>query len=277
MAPERNILGIGNTKMPRRDAAAICWSATINNPNRALLDTWLQWLQEEADKWVFQLEEGEEGTPHFQMAVRWKTKKRLSTIKNMEEARGLDLGHWEKAKEWEALVKYCQKNEGRLAGPWLHGVPRIRERKALPEAAGWQKEVLDMVMMEPDDRTVHWWWSDEGAIGKTTMCKILVRHHGAILVNGRTCDMACALNSYVQKWDNGPPIVVVNLSRGQGNRLSYGGLEGIKDGLLFSSKYESTQIDIDSPHVFVFANEPPRYGELSEDRWDVRKVEAFNR
>ena len=70
-----------------------------------------------------------------------------------------------------------------------------------------------------------------------------------------------------------PKILILNLARSRGARLDYGGLEEIKDGHFFSSKYESGQCIFSPPHVVVFANSPPLDGELSEDRLVVHEIE----
>ena len=46
-------------------------------------------------------------------------------------------------------------------------------------------------------------------------------------------------------------------------------MEAIKNGCFFSGKYESGMVRFNSPHILVFANEPPERTKLSQDRWCV--------
>lgn len=90
------------------------WCATINN--YTALDI--------PDKWpdvhycIWQAEEGEgENTPHLQIYVVFKTRKRFSTVKKLHPQ-----AHWEYRKGSHQQAKdYCQKTDTRIAGPWTKG------------------------------------------------------------------------------------------------------------------------------------------------------------
>uniref|UniRef100_UPI004049B2EE hypothetical protein n=7 Tax=Pseudomonadati TaxID=3379134 RepID=UPI004049B2EE len=60
-----------------------------------------------------------------------------------------------------------------------------------------------------------------------------------------------------------------DIPRSQLDYLSYTGIEEVKNGCFFSSKYESEMVLYNSPHIIVFANEEPTYHKLSSDRWNV--------
>ena len=49
----------------------------------------------------------------------------------------------------------------------------------------------------------------------------------------------------------------------------YGVIEEIKDGLIYSGKYEGGFANIEHPHVIVMCNFPPDYSKLTGDRWNV--------
>lgn len=74
--------------------------------------------------------------------------------------------------------------------------------------------------------------------------------------------------------DAGNPLelVVIDIPRCNENKVSYQAIEDLKNGMLFSTKYESAMCVFDAPHVLVFANFPPERAKLSADRWDVRHV-----
>ena len=56
--------------------------------------------------------------------------------------------------------------------------------------------------------------------------------------------------------------------------INYEMLEGIKDGELFSSKYDSQRIKVKTPNiVMVFSNDEPNTGKLAKDRWKLFCIE----
>lgn len=128
----------------------------------------------------------------------------------------------------------------------------------------WQAQLEEIAMQEPDDRTIHWYWSKKGKDGKSFMATYFLRNHGAtVLSNGKCADIAYLLDS--------PKIVIFDISRERSEQqnfeqVNFGVMEDIKNGRIFSPKYESTIKCFDSPHLIVFANAPCPYGKFSEDR-----------
>lgn len=76
----------------------------------------------------------------------------------------------------------------------------------------------------------------------------------------------------VVKTKRPPKIVILNLSRQSEGAFSYASVESIKDGLVFSGKYEGGSKLFPRPHVIVFANWNPDLSKLSLDRWDIRTL-----
>lgn len=64
----------------------------------------------------------------------------------------------------------------------------------------------------------------------------------------------------------------MNLSRQAEGAFSYASVETIKDGLVFSGKYEGGTRLYARPHVIIFANWLPDMTKLSLDRWDIRTL-----
>jgi len=57
---------------------------------------------------------------------------------------------------------------------------------------------------------------------------------------------------------------------------TYSVMEQIKNGYIVNTKYQ-TKVTLQPPaHVWVFANQPPRYAALSTDRWKVWTIAADN-
>lgn len=96
------------------------WCFTLNNPTINEID--LQHALEDlgADYIVFQLEEGEAGTPHYQGFVCFSSKKRLTSLANQIEG----APHWEIARGTVSQNRtYCTKEEGRIGEPTEWGTP----------------------------------------------------------------------------------------------------------------------------------------------------------
>jgi hypothetical protein len=68
-------------------------------------------------------------------------------------------------------------------------------------------------------------------------------------------------------------LVICDVPRAAGNFVNYGALEQVKNGLFFSSKYESEMAVFNPPHVICFANSKPK--EMA--RWRLGHRESLGR
>ncbi len=133
----------------------------------------------------------------------------------------------------------------------------------------WQSELLQILKTEPDDRTINfvvdvtgnqgkswfadWYW-DKNEIGTQ------------IMQPGKVADMAYNL---IEK----PKVVFMDCPRSkQGEYIQYDFLEHMKNGLVFSPKYDSRTKRFKPPHVVVFMNEEPDRTKLSADRYNVIQI-----
>jgi len=75
---------------------------------------------------IFQLEKGENGTPHYQGYMQFQKPKRTMTLQKWLQKKGIFM-----ALKWctdtndsvERCIAYCSKEETRVSGPWVHGEP----------------------------------------------------------------------------------------------------------------------------------------------------------
>ena len=124
----------------------------------------------------------------------------------------------------------------------------------------WQRVALTMLKHQ-NDRQILWCVDEEGNTGKSFLCKYLRDTQRAIVLEGgRTCDLAHAYNNEA--------VVCFNFGR-EASEVNYRIMESLKDGFLFSSKYDSRVKRFKSPKVFIFANFRPDHTKLSYDRWEV--------
>lgn len=271
---------VGNTKRP---SAAKKWCFTWNNYGVDSRDLLEKTLAPMAPKFVFQTETskpdpvtGAPGTKHLQGCVEFSEKCRPI------ECLGLDKSiHWESCRSWKHSAAYCSDPDKRDADGWVvvHGVPPPPPvwRVTLAQCAAypWIAPLVPKYSVWPDvgSRLVDWYWSASANTGKSQLGRYLIDNHFAALMGGRKQDIAAALKSF---HDSGewPPILFFNLCRVDGNRVSYSGLEALKDGMLFAPKFDSTGLRFPSPHVVVVANEPPREELMGADVFRLNVVDV---
>lgn len=223
-------------------------------------------------EYIFQEELGENETKHLQGCVKWiggrvRPSEKINFTKNI---------HWEITKDWEASKRYCCKVDTRN-GNIFHNIPLpILPRNLIilntNNLYPWQYDITQIIKGEPSNRLIYWYWEPKGNSGKSTFAKYLCYHYNAIVVSGKGNDMKYGVMKYIEKYKVAPIIVIINIPRSCNGFVSYTGIEEIKDGLFFSSKYESDMCIFNSPHIFVFSNEEPNYEKMSEDRWFVFEI-----
>lgn len=257
-----------NENSKYRPNPAYSWCFTYNNPDLKFIDIVTN-LYKITD-FVFQLEKGSSGTLHFQGVCRFDSKSRPRSVFGP----AWNCIHWEVCRDWDASVRYCQKIDTRVKGPWFKGnrVYRIQELKILKEEHlySWQKRLLAIILEEPDDRKIYWVWEPVGKTGKTTFCKFLSARYQAILLTGKAGDMKYA----IAQLPTFPRVVLIDCPRGMMDYISYSGIEEVKNGYFFCGKYESKQIIGNPPHLIVFANCPPDMSKLSADRWEIIDISS---
>ncbi len=254
-------------KQTLKDLRSFNWFLTWNNYEEDSADQLIAFGG--VTRYCIQEEIGKEGTPHLQGVIVFSRRKRLATLHQ-----AFPKVHWEKCRDLQAAKIYCtkldsQKEDGKQ---WIKGfhIPKpVTDPLEDKDLHDWQKEILEMVRGPADDRKVYWYWSSEGNIGKTVLCKHMVLKEDALVVGGKFKDAYYAIAQCIQKKKD-VNIVCFALSRSQGNKVSYIAIEGIKDGMFFSPKYESGMCVYNPPHVLVFANEAPDLTMLSRDRWIVK-------
>lgn len=253
----------GNTKTPPNPA--LCWCFTYCNYTSAELTKILETLCSKCSRYIV----GEEiapktGTPHLQGWIKLKCKNRPTSLKLMKQI------HWEKAKGDEASnVKYCSKE-----GKYHTNIKFPKPIKTLDDKSlyKWQKDLLDILVKEPDERHIYWYWEDQGNVGKSAFCKYLAYKKGALMVDGKGADIMKAIDGYVEESGDFPEIIIVDCPRDKIDYLNYGAIEKVKNGHIFSPKYESKQLIFNCPHVVVFANETPDMTKWSKDRYKIHII-----
>lgn len=225
-----------------------------------------------AKNFIFQAEKGKDtGYLHFQGRFTLLEKRRLTELKRIFDA----TAYLAPEKNKTGSVEYCQKSETSLGHVWTEKA-QLRNTLTLEQLYPYQREIVEKCEIYADDRTVNWYWEPEGRVGKSALCRYLLDNRGECLYIDGGCknDISYYITqSNIRNWDN--PVILFNIPRSK-TTISYSAIEALKDGILFSPKYESSTNRFNTPHIFVFANFEPEEKEirnLSADRWNIIKIE----
>lgn len=279
---------------------------TVNNPVGVLEFP-------EGTKYVYQLEMGENGTCHYQGYCIFSKVMRLSGLKKVLATAHWEnrKGSHEQAYDYcvkestriEPPIIYMERDHhsgkrsdllgarARILALSTYGdivrdpeleevlakyprwVKDVHVHRPIPLLEGvslrpWQVQ-LDLKLSDvPDARKIYWVHDSIGNCGKSWMATYLARNRGALVVTGgKASDIAHAYDNH--------GIVVFDLARATDfNCVSYAAMEDLKNGRIFSPKYDSCVKFFPIPHMVVFANAAPPADKFSADRLEVIDLDA---
>lgn len=256
-----------STKVTKQ-AQSYCF--TLNNYTQTDISDIILYCKKNDYKYCFQEEVGECGTPHLQGVI--KSLKGRITFTNLQST--IPRGRLSSTRSVQKSLAYCSKLETR-EGKVYNNFPNlvIKEKPIdhfdVKKASKWQLDIIEEVKKEPDNRTIYWYWSNEGKVGKSILARHLVIKYNAICIGGKKEDIYYAFSSC----ENKPKICIIDVPRNTGNKISYTAIEKLKDGMFFSPKYESAMCVFNPPHIIIFANAPPERSSLSEDRLIITQLD----
>jgi len=170
---------------------------------------------------------------------------------------------------------------GRYRSSVVHAIDELYQPPAreIGQLRDWQRELERELDGEPDDRSIRFVIDPEGNSGKTWFIKYyMFKHPGTcqMMSVGKRDDLAHSLRTSCR-------VIFLNIPRGCMEYLQYSFLESVKDGIIFSPKYESATKQMEQQaHVVVMCNELPDYNKLSRDRFketllgDLNQPENLN-
>jgi len=254
---------------------------------------------------VYGKEKGESGTPHLQGYLIFKQMKRLSALKKIlptahwEIAKGSSLqasdyckkdgdyvesgtfpknsGKRNDLEDFKLAVKEGVLDRKRLREEFsevMAKYPRfvneyIRDQIPAPNVPAfplyeWQAELNHRLLLPPDDRKIIFVVDKQGNKGKTWFAKYYCSLHAnaQLMEPSKKADMAYALQDDLR-------VLFVNVTRQQQEHFQYSFFESLKDGHVFSPKYESCTRKFPNVHVVVLMNQHPNESLLSVDRLDI--------
>lgn len=270
----------GNTKTPsisteetqkeeKQSNQCINWCFTWNNYTIESIESIVPILNNLCISYVFQEEVGDSGTPHLQGTFHLKKKARWTEF-------GLPRCiHFEKCVHLPNAYEYCSRLNKRKEGGQCYtlnwNAPREVKLIKPEQFYKWQTDFIVEILKEPDDRKIYWIYSLNGRVGKSQFCKYLIAKHNAVCAGKGRYNDICNL-IYKSDMDKSN-LVVFDLPRICGNKISYSALECIKNGFICNTKFETGSCMFNPPHILVFSNCEPDYSAMSNDRFTVVNVD----
>ncbi len=210
----------------------------------------------------------ETGRIHRQGFVQFNKRMRPSECKELPKQM-----HWEKC---ESSAKqntiYVTKDWTDIRGDIEYNKPlKLIERDNFYQ---WQEDIVQLLEKEcEDDRTIYWKYDEQGSAGKTCIAKwIHAKLPGVMIAGGKGSDIRHMVAARIEKTGIWPKIVLWNIPRTMEQFVSYEAIEQVKDGFFASGKYEGAEVNMNPPHVMVFANFYPDTSKMSMDRWSIDDV-----
>lgn len=248
----------------KADNPCAVWDLTLWNPDLVQKDEMVQWLEQNAKKWVFQLERGEEsGKLHYQGRFslekkdRWPSGVPKHWVGNMAPT---------SKNGSEKLWTYVMKEETRVDGPWMdcEKPTYVPQRLRNATLRGWQKRLFEELEKQ-DDRDIILVHDPVGGTGKTFALMYALVHKGAVYVPS-TCDtvqqMAGALLCKMRRPDVRYPVIVdvpraTCLNPAKFAQV-FAAVETWKAGYITDGRHHYREFLCEPPRMVVFYNRLPK-------------------
>jgi hypothetical protein len=213
-----------------------------------------------------QTEVGESGTPHLQGVVTFREKIRDTSLKLPKTI------HWEPVFDVVSAYRYCSKVTSRSPTNFQE-YEYPPKPKIITNLRHWQKELYDQLQTEPDDRSIYWYYDEQGGNGKSAFCKYIAVTHPKEVVVIQGGKLADIINIIFNIETHLLKTIIIDIPRANKNYLSFAAIECIKNGMITNTKFETGIKYFDTVHVVIFSNSQPDLSNLSADRWHLRSLE----
>lgn len=172
------------------------------------------------------------------------------------------------ARHWRTLLDIRQSVETeRLLADAVNDF-NIHHEQLRP----WQRNVVDE-LAEQNDRQVLWIYDPVGGHGKSYLAWWMIaqgyaldpREEVLLVTTGKHSDIAYSLAQTTPS----PKLVIFDLPRQQSDKVPYGVMEQMKNGVIFVGKYQSRTLRMRSLKILVFSNfKPDIEDNFTRDRYE---------
>lgn len=164
--------------------------------------------------------------------------------------------------EREVLLEGCRDTKDII--PLLTAFKHLKVRSKPLEGAPLRdnQKVWLKHLATQNDRQITWVFDPKGCSGKSWFARWMLSNLDCFFCrNGASRDIAHA-------W-KGQTHICIDFTRDCEERINYGIIEAMKDGCVFSGKYDSDYKLFDPPKIIVMSNFHPDKKKMTEDRWDI--------
>lgn len=284
------------------------WFITVNSDiiieddtDTNILDDWtqsvnLKLLKLQPQKKVYQFEQGSKNNRlHFHLYIEFRNPRYFSAMK-----KNFPIGKIIIPDNKIGCMKYCVKERTRFQiGEYsdyknpedIHDEKKKKEEEPDPAAIyrelllkeshieeyyPWQKSVIDIIKNKPDARSIYWIYDPNGGNGKSYFSKNLllrpeIYENIRYFSSGKLADVVYSIKETVENFQI-VKTFIFDIPRFKKNVIDFELIENLKNGMLFSSKYESTNLIIPIPNIVIFSNNLPNTNFLSADRWKIFEI-----
>ena len=293
---------------PRRGPRVKQWCFTLNNYTPEDVDQ-LSTPIDGIEYIIFGREVGSSGTPHLQGTVCFRSRKRVRECARIiprahfsptlylsqsiqyckkdgdytevgnppaDKSERSDLEDFKRTVKDDQVTDMKQLRE--LHSSVCARYPRFVEdfiRDNSPQHAvqpfplrDWQRDLNGRLLRPPDSREIIFVVDQVGNKGKSWFARYYCDMHdnAMILCPGKKADMAWWVREDCR-------VFFIDCPRSkQGEYIQYDFLEELKNGYVFSPKYESRAKKLATPHIVVCMNEMPDQSKLSADRYSIIRL-----
>lgn len=216
------------------------------------------------------------GYIHWQGRISLMKKKRKSELLRLlyEHDMLLANAHWSPCSNYNmGNMLYVMKIDSKIDGPWTDKdekpIPIPKQIKMIESLYPYQQEIIDRSKYMWNCRKINVLYDSEGCKGKTTLatyCAVNKIGKKLPCLNDYRDLMQCIMCMPIQK------LYFIDMPRAiNKNKLAefYAGIEDIKNGFCFDTRYKYTELYFDAPEIWIFTNKLPEYHLLSIDRWII--------
>lgn len=253
-----------------------CDKITDDKPSGFDCSALQQLLHQLCKRWVFQIEETQDGIRHYQ--GRFSLKKKAYMHVFLKRYPVFKCGHLTPTQRGTHTARdfnYVMKADSRVAGPfsdesysdpgdYTPQVINFLKHDMYP----WQNTIMDYAT-QYNEREIALIYDHVGDIGKSVFQEYLVSTKKAMPIPPyRNMDDILQFAFCQPNF----PCYMIDMPRGmKKDKLGefYSGLETLKNGFVHDKRYKSQYRYMPRPQVIVFTNTLPQFDLMSTDRWVI--------